>query len=39
MWSFFPQDLYPGFPAVFRDLDLANKESKRAANKKDFGSE
>ncbi|KAJ7571833.1 hypothetical protein C8J56DRAFT_1036666 [Mycena floridula] len=22
LWSLWPQDLYPGFPAVFRDLDL-----------------
>lgn len=39
MWSLFPQDLYPGFPAVYRNLDLANKESKRAANKNDYNSE
>jgi len=38
MWSFFPNDLYPGFPAQFRDLDLAKRQSNRAANQKDADS-
>lgn len=39
LWSLFPQDLYPGFPAVFRDLDLSRRESDIAAAKNDTGSE
>jgi len=39
MWSFFPQDLYPGFPAVYRDLDLSRRESDRAAATNDSKSE
>lgn len=35
LWSLFPNDLYPGFPAVFRDLDLARRESDYAANTND----
>ncbi|KAJ6465196.1 hypothetical protein C8R47DRAFT_1155284 [Mycena vitilis] len=31
LWSLWPQDLYPGFPAVFRDSDLIKRESDVAA--------
>ncbi|KAF8211047.1 hypothetical protein K438DRAFT_1959247 [Mycena galopus ATCC 62051] len=31
MWSLWPQDLYPGFPAVFRASDLIRRESDVAA--------
>ncbi|KAF7371141.1 hypothetical protein MSAN_00749500 [Mycena sanguinolenta] len=31
MWSLWPQDLYPGFPAVFRETDLIRRESDVAA--------
>ncbi|KAF7345502.1 hypothetical protein MVEN_01568700 [Mycena venus] len=31
LWSLWPQDLYPGFPAVFRDSDLIRRESDAAA--------
>ncbi|KAJ6580807.1 hypothetical protein B0H19DRAFT_982374 [Mycena capillaripes] len=31
LWSLWPQDLYPGFPAVFRDSDLIRRESAIAA--------
>ncbi|KAJ7663966.1 hypothetical protein DFH06DRAFT_1189067 [Mycena polygramma] len=31
LWSLWPQDLYPGFPAVFRDSDLIRRESDVAA--------
>ena len=38
IWSMFPQDLYPGFPAQFRDLDLARRQSVRAAKQQDMDS-
>ncbi|KAJ6549944.1 hypothetical protein B0H19DRAFT_1378678 [Mycena capillaripes] len=31
LWSLFPQDLYPGFPAVLRDTELTRQESVAAA--------
>ncbi|KAJ7863154.1 hypothetical protein B0H13DRAFT_2282130 [Mycena leptocephala] len=31
LWSLWPQDLYPGFPAVFRASDLIKRESDVAA--------
>ncbi|KAJ7777128.1 hypothetical protein B0H16DRAFT_1449266 [Mycena metata] len=31
LWSLWPQDLFPGFPAVFRDSDLIRRESDAAA--------
>ncbi|KAJ6529221.1 hypothetical protein B0H19DRAFT_1333099 [Mycena capillaripes] len=31
MWSLFPQDLYPGLPAVFRDGELIRQQSVAAA--------
>ncbi|KAJ6485512.1 hypothetical protein C8R45DRAFT_274789 [Mycena sanguinolenta] len=31
LWSLWPQDLYPGFPAVFRESDLIRRESDVAA--------
>ncbi|KAJ7173416.1 hypothetical protein C8R46DRAFT_1215363 [Mycena filopes] len=31
LWSLWPQDLYPGFPAVYRDSDLIRRESDVAA--------
>ncbi|KAJ7493951.1 hypothetical protein FB451DRAFT_450131 [Mycena latifolia] len=31
MWSLFPTDLYPGFPAVFRDTDITRREAAAAA--------
>ncbi|KAJ7591935.1 hypothetical protein C8J56DRAFT_1046292 [Mycena floridula] len=39
LWSLWPQDLYPGFPAVFRDLDLIRRESDTAAATADQNSE
>ncbi|KAJ7586242.1 hypothetical protein C8J56DRAFT_1165768 [Mycena floridula] len=39
LWSLWPQDLYPGFPAVFRDLDLTRRESDAAAATADQNSE
>lgn len=39
MWSLFPEDLYPGFPAVYRDLDLSRRESDVAAATKNDNSE
>lgn len=32
LWSLFPTDLYPGFPAVYRDLALSHRESVIASN-------
>ncbi|KAJ7023144.1 hypothetical protein C8F04DRAFT_190724 [Mycena alexandri] len=32
LWSLFPTDLYPGFPAVLRDAELARQESVAAAS-------
>ncbi len=32
-WSLWPQDLYPGFPAVLRDLDLARREAAIASKR------
>ncbi|CAK5263842.1 unnamed protein product [Mycena citricolor] len=31
MWSLWPKDLYPGFPAVFRESDLIRREAQVAA--------
>ncbi|KAJ7909286.1 hypothetical protein B0H13DRAFT_2493250 [Mycena leptocephala] len=31
LWSLFPTDLYPGFPAVLRDTELTRQESVAAA--------
>ncbi|KAJ7591958.1 hypothetical protein C8J56DRAFT_1131343 [Mycena floridula] len=39
LWSLWPQDLYPGFPAVFRDLDLTRRKSDAAAATADQNSE
>ncbi|KAJ7153354.1 hypothetical protein C8R46DRAFT_1006654 [Mycena filopes] len=40
LWSLFPTDLYPGFPAVLRDGELARQESvAAAAGDGDFNSE
>ncbi|KAJ7618007.1 hypothetical protein FB45DRAFT_1063530 [Roridomyces roridus] len=39
LWSLFPKDLYPGFPAVFRDTDITRRESVNAAETQDFNSE
>ncbi|KAJ7160608.1 hypothetical protein C8R43DRAFT_993412 [Mycena crocata] len=39
MWSLFPEDLYPGFPAVFRDTDITRKEAVAAATAQDGNSE
>lgn len=39
LWSLWPNDLYPGFPAVLRDLDLARRESDREAAAKNYNSE
>lgn len=39
LWSLWPKDLYPGFPAVFRDLDLTRRESDQAASTNDQSSE
>ncbi|KAK7045119.1 hypothetical protein R3P38DRAFT_2882676 [Favolaschia claudopus] len=39
LWSLFPTDLYPGFPAVFRDHELARRESAAAAETQNFDSE
>ncbi|KAJ7173429.1 hypothetical protein C8R46DRAFT_1348110 [Mycena filopes] len=36
MWSLWPQDLYPGFPAVYRaDTDLIRRQAAVAADKND----
>ncbi|KAJ7685933.1 hypothetical protein B0H17DRAFT_1204617 [Mycena rosella] len=39
MWSLFPTDLYPGFPAVFRDTELTRQEAAIAAAAQDGNSE
>ncbi|KAJ7114069.1 hypothetical protein C8R44DRAFT_796240 [Mycena epipterygia] len=39
LWSLWPQDLYPGFPAVLRDSDLIRRESDVAASTNDTESE
>lgn len=39
IWSLFSQDLYPGFPAVLRDLDLARRLSDAAAATQQIQSE
>ncbi|KAJ7147660.1 hypothetical protein C8R43DRAFT_1010339 [Mycena crocata] len=39
LWSLWPQDLYPGFPAVFRDSELIRRESANAAATNDQSSE
>ncbi|KAJ7795164.1 hypothetical protein B0H14DRAFT_2920828 [Mycena olivaceomarginata] len=39
LWSLFPTDLYPGFPAVLRDHELTRQESVAAASSKDQNSE
>ncbi|KAJ7498139.1 hypothetical protein B0H11DRAFT_1998840 [Mycena galericulata] len=39
LWSLWPQDLYPGFPAVLRDSDLIRRESDVAASTSDLSSE
>ncbi|KAJ6568435.1 hypothetical protein DFH09DRAFT_1155389 [Mycena vulgaris] len=31
LWSLWPEDLYPGFPAVFRESDLIRREAAVAA--------
>ncbi|KAF8192365.1 hypothetical protein K438DRAFT_1970167 [Mycena galopus ATCC 62051] len=38
LWSLFPTDLYPGFPAVYRDNELARQESIAAATTQDQNS-
>ncbi|KAJ7143957.1 hypothetical protein C8R44DRAFT_846051 [Mycena epipterygia] len=39
LWSLFPTDLYPGFPAVFRDTDITRREAAAAAASQDQNSE
>ncbi|KAJ7483449.1 hypothetical protein FB451DRAFT_1555414 [Mycena latifolia] len=39
IWSLWPQDLYPGFPAVFRDSDLIRRQSDNIAATNQTGSE
>ncbi|KAF7317579.1 hypothetical protein MKEN_00844900 [Mycena kentingensis (nom. inval.)] len=39
LWSLWPQDLYPGFPAVFRDSDLIRRQSDVAAQTENLNSE
>jgi hypothetical protein len=39
MWSLWPKDLYPGFPAVYRVNDLVRRESEAAAAANDTDSE
>ncbi|KAJ7173434.1 hypothetical protein C8R46DRAFT_1215378 [Mycena filopes] len=40
MWSLWPQDLYPGFPAVYRaDTDLIRRQAAVAADQNDANSE
>ncbi|KAJ7775365.1 hypothetical protein B0H16DRAFT_1507074 [Mycena metata] len=39
LWNLFPTDLYPGFPAVLRDGELARQESVAAASSADQNSE
>ncbi|KAJ7498087.1 hypothetical protein B0H11DRAFT_2226238 [Mycena galericulata] len=39
MWSLWPEDLYPGFPAVFRVNDLIRREADAAAATNDTDSE
>ncbi|KAJ7080748.1 hypothetical protein B0H15DRAFT_890613 [Mycena belliarum] len=39
LWSLFPQDLYPGFPAVFRDTDLIRRQSDNVVATNETGSE
>ncbi|KAJ7065475.1 hypothetical protein C8F01DRAFT_747149 [Mycena amicta] len=39
LWSLWPQDLYPGFPAVFRDSDLIRRQSDVAAQTQNLNSE
>ncbi|KAF7309369.1 hypothetical protein MIND_00307600 [Mycena indigotica] len=39
LWSLWPKDLYPGFPAVFRDSDLIRRQSAVAAQTENFNSE
>ncbi|KAJ7053282.1 hypothetical protein C8F01DRAFT_1166942 [Mycena amicta] len=39
LWSLFPTDLYPGFPAVFRDTEITRKEAAAAASTQNTNSE
>ncbi|KAJ6623295.1 hypothetical protein B0H10DRAFT_2213682 [Mycena sp. CBHHK59/15] len=39
LWSLWPQDLYPGFPAVYRDGELIRREAAAAAATQDQNSE
>ncbi|KAJ7321641.1 hypothetical protein DFH08DRAFT_753676 [Mycena albidolilacea] len=39
LWSLFPTDLYPGFPAVLRNHELTRQESVAAAASNDQNSE
>ncbi|KAJ7227190.1 hypothetical protein GGX14DRAFT_628736 [Mycena pura] len=39
LWSLWPQDLYPGFPAVFRESDLIRRQSDQAASTMNQNSE
>lgn len=39
IWSLWPKDLYPGFPAVFRVNDLIRRQSDAAATTNDTNSE
>jgi hypothetical protein len=39
LWSLWPEDLFPGFLAVFRDHDLVRRESDAAAATNDQNSE
>ncbi|KAJ7466161.1 hypothetical protein B0H11DRAFT_2239892 [Mycena galericulata] len=39
LWNLFPTDLYPGFPAVFRDTNITRREAAAAAATQDQNSE
>nr|GAT46969.1 predicted protein [Mycena chlorophos] len=39
LWSLWPKDLYPGFPAVFRVSDLIRRESDAAVKRNNTNSE
>ncbi|KAJ7080737.1 hypothetical protein B0H15DRAFT_476215 [Mycena belliarum] len=39
LWSLWPQDLYPGFPAVFRTSGLIKREADIASTRNDTNSE
>ncbi|KAF7314960.1 hypothetical protein MIND_00010000 [Mycena indigotica] len=39
LWSLWPKDLFPGFPAVFRESDLIRRQSDVAAQTENLNSE